>query len=130
MRYSAEEAAAIITQESQDNLFDLSDDGDDDFPVGSGSDIESETQEEYTESDTTDEDELEQNVFGTGPIPKQRRECGTRAGIRVGFNVSGEISGTQPPQDERPAAPWIAEEGESSRDKDSDTGGNEKDNHQ
>ena len=115
MRYSAEEAAAIITQESQDNLFDLSDDGDDDFPVGSGSDIESETQEEYTESDTTDEDELEQNVFGTGPIPKQRRECGTRAGIRVGFNVSGERSGTQPPQDEqlgtqppqdeRPAAP-------------------------
>ena len=46
MRYSAEEAAAIITQESQDNLFDLSDDGDDDFPVGSGSDIESETEEE------------------------------------------------------------------------------------
>ena len=42
----AEQAAAIITQESQDNLFDLSNDGDDDFPVGSGSDIESETEEE------------------------------------------------------------------------------------
>ena len=63
MRYSAEEAAAIITQESQDNLFDLSDDGDDDFPVGSGSDIESETEEENTESEATDEDELEQNVL-------------------------------------------------------------------
>ena len=139
MRYSAEEAAAIITQESQDNLFDLSDDGDDDFPVGSGSDIESETQEEYTESDTTDEDELEQNVFGNDPIPKRRRGYRTRGGIRVGFNVSGERSGTQPPQDEQlgtqppqdeqPAAPRIAEEGESSRDKDSDTDGNEKDNH-
>ena len=36
MWYSAEEAAAIITQESQYNLFDLSDDDNDDFPVGSG----------------------------------------------------------------------------------------------
>ena len=43
--------------------------------------------------------------------------------------MSGERRGTQPPQDERPAASRIAEEGESSRDKDSDTGGNEKDNH-
>ena len=55
--------------------FDLSDDGDDDFPVGSGSDIESETEEEYTESDTTDEDELEQNILGTGPISKRRTGC-------------------------------------------------------
>ena len=93
----AEQAAAIITQESQDNLFDLSNDGDDDFPVGSGSDIESETEEEYTESDTTDEDKLEQNVFGTGPILKRKRGCQTRRGIRGGINVSGERSGTQPP---------------------------------
>ena len=56
MWYSAEEAAAIITQEFQDKFFDFSDDGDDDFPVGSGSGIESETEEEYTKSDTTDED--------------------------------------------------------------------------
>ena len=69
----AEEAAAIITQESQDNFFDLFDYCNDDFPVVSGSDIESETEEEYTESDTTDEDKLEQNVLGTAPIPKQRR---------------------------------------------------------
>ena len=40
-----------------------------------------------------------------------------------------EQLGTQPPQDERPAAPRIAEEGKSSRDKDGDTGGNEKDNY-
>ena len=33
--------SAIITQESQDNYSDLSDDGDDDFPVDSGSGIES-----------------------------------------------------------------------------------------
>ena len=98
MRYSAEEAAAIITQESQDNLFDLSDDGDDDFPVGSGSDIESETEEENTESEATDEDELEQNVFGTGPIPKRRRGYRTRRVIRGGINVSGERLGTQPSQ--------------------------------
>ena len=45
MRYAAEEAAAIITQESQDNLLDLSDESDKDFPVVSGSDIESETDE-------------------------------------------------------------------------------------
>ena len=43
--------------------------------------------------------------------------------------MSGERRGTQPPQEERPAAPRIAEEGESSRDKDGGTGGNEKDNH-
>ena len=135
MRYSAEEAAAIITQESQDNLFGLCDDGDDDFPVGSGSEIESETEEEHTESDTTDEDKLEQNVFGTGPIPKRRRGCRTRGGINVSGERRGtqppqdEQLGTQPPQDERPAAPRIAEEGKSSRDKDCDTGGNEKDNY-
>ena len=45
MRYAAEEAAAIITQESQDNLLDLSDESDEDFPVVKGSDIESETDE-------------------------------------------------------------------------------------
>ena len=45
MRYSAEEAAAIITQEPQDNLLDLSDESDKDFPVVSGSDIESEIEE-------------------------------------------------------------------------------------
>ena len=45
MRYAAEEAAAIITQESQDNLLDLSDESDKDFAVVSGSDIESETDE-------------------------------------------------------------------------------------
>ena len=122
------------------NLFDLSDNGDDDFPEDGGSDIESETEEEYTESDITDEGELEQNVFGTGPIPKRRRGCRTRGDIREGINVSGERSGTHPPQDERlgtqppqdewPVAPRIAEEGESSRDKDDDAGGNEKDNHQ
>ena len=137
MRYSAEEAAAIITQESQDNPFDLSDDGNDYFPVGSESEIESET-DEYTESDITDEDELEQNVFGTGPIPKQRRGCQTRGGIKRGIKVSGERLGTQPPQDEwlgtqpsqyeQPAASWIAEEGEHRRDEDGDIGGNEKDN--
>ena len=66
-----------------------------------GSDIESETEEEYTESDITDEGELEQNVFGTGPIPKRRRGCRTRGDIREGINVSGERSGTHPPQDER-----------------------------
>ena len=33
--------SAIITQESQDNHSDLSDDGNDDFPVDSGSGIES-----------------------------------------------------------------------------------------
>ena len=43
--------------------------------MGSGSDIESETEEEYTESDTTDEDELEQNILGTGPISKRRTGC-------------------------------------------------------
>ena len=53
-----------------------------------------------------------------------------------GINVSGERRGTQPPQDEqlgtqpsqdeRPVAPRIAEEGESSRDKDGDTGSNER----
>ena len=43
--------------------------------------------------------------------------------------MSGERRGTQPPQEERPAAPRIAEEGENSRDKDRGTGGNEKDNH-
>ena len=52
--------------------------------------------------------------------------------------MSGERRGTQPPQDERlgtqpsqderPVAPRIAE-GESSRDKDGDTGSNVKDNH-
>ena len=99
MRYLAEEAAAIITQESQDNPFDLSDDGDDYFPVGSESEIESET-DEYTESDITDEDELEQNVFGTGSIPKRRRGCQTRGGIKGGIKVSGERLGTQPLQDE------------------------------
>ena len=134
MGYSPEEPAAIITQESQDNFFDLSDDGNDGFPVSSGSDIESETEEEYTVSDTTDEDELEQNAFGTGPIRKRRRGCRTRGGIRGGKNIPGERHGTQPPQDkplgiqppndERPAPPRIAEEGESSRDKDGDTGGN------
>ena len=139
MWYLAEESAAFITQESQDNFFDLSDDGGDDFPVGSGSDIESETEGEYTKSNTTDEDKLEQNVFGTGPIPKQKRGCWTRGGIRGGINVSHERHrtqlpqdkqlGTQPLLDEQPAAPRIAEEGESSRDKDGDTGGNEKDNH-
>ena len=81
MRYSTEEAAAIITQESQDNLFYSSDDGINKFPVGSGSD--------YTKSDTTDEDELEQNVFGTGPIPKRRRGCQKRGGIRGGINGFG-----------------------------------------
>ena len=127
MRYSAEEAAAIITQESQDNPFDLSDDGNDYFPVGSESEIESET-DEYTESDITDEDELEQNVFGSGPIPKQRRGCQTRGGIKRGIKVSGERLGTQPSQYEQPAASRIAEEGEHRRDEDGDTGGNEKDN--
>ena len=109
--------------------FDLSDDGDDDFPVGSGSDIESETEEEYTESDTTDEDELEQNILGTGPISKRRTGCWTREGIRESINMSGERRGTQPPQNERPGALRITEEGESSRDKNGDTVGNEKDNH-
>ena len=97
----AEEAAAIITQESQDNFFDLFDYCNDDFPVVSGSDIESETEEEYTESDTTDEDKLEQNAFGTGPITKRRRGRRTRGGIRGGINVSDEKRGTQPPRDER-----------------------------
>ena len=120
MRYSAEETTAIITQESQENLFDLSDDDDDDFPVGIGSDIESESEEEYTESDTTDKNELEQNIFGIGPIPRHRRGCRTRGGIRGDINVSGERRGNQPPQDERlgtqppqneqPADPRIAEE--------------------
>ena len=87
MQYSTEEAAAIIIQVSQDNLFDLYDDGNGNFPVGSGSNIGSETEEEYTESNTTDEDELEQNVFGTGPIPKRRRGCQTRGGIRGSINV-------------------------------------------
>ena len=87
MQYSTEEAAAFITQVSQDNLFDLYDDGNGNFPVGSGSNIGSETEEEYTESNTTDEDELEQNVFGTGPIPKRRRGCQTRGGIRGSINV-------------------------------------------
>ena len=88
MGYSPEEPSAIITQESQDNFFDLSDDGNDGFPVSSGSDIESETEEEYTVSDTTDEDELEQNAFGTGPIRKRRRGCRTRGGIRGGQEYS------------------------------------------
>ena len=49
----------LLHKNSKTIFFDFSDDGDDDFPVGSGSGIESETEEEYTESDTTDEDELE-----------------------------------------------------------------------
>ena len=97
LKLFVQETAAIITQESQDNLFDLFDDGNDDFPVGSGSDIESETEEKYTKSDTTDEDKLEKNVFGSGPIPKQRRGCQTRGDIRGGINVSRERHGTQPP---------------------------------
>ena len=97
--------------------------------MGSGSDIESETEEEYTESDTTDEDELEQNILGTGPISKPRTGCWTRGGIRESINMSGERRGTQPPQNERPGALRITEEGESSRDKNGDTVGNEKDNH-
>ena len=98
MWYSAEEAAAIIAKESQDNLFYLSDDGDDDFPVKCGPDVEFQTEEEYTKSDTTNE-ELEQNVFGIDPILKWKRECRTRAGITGGIHVSGERYGTQPPQD-------------------------------
>ena len=43
--------------------------------------------------------------------------------------MSGERCGTQPPQDEWPAAPQIAGGGGSSRDKDGHIGGNEKDNH-
>ena len=39
--FSSVRHLAIITQESQDNHSDLSDDGDDDFPVDSGSGIES-----------------------------------------------------------------------------------------
>ena len=53
MRYSAEEAAAIITEESQDNRFDLSDERDEDFPVDSGSDIESETEEVPNQTKTS-----------------------------------------------------------------------------
>ena len=40
-----------------------------------------------------------------------------------------EWLGTQPPQDQRPAAPRIAAKGEISSDRDDDTGGNEKVNH-
>ena len=43
--------------------------------------------------------------------------------------MSDERCGTQPPQDEWPAAPQSAGGGGSSGDKDGDIGGNEKDNH-
>ena len=43
--------------------------------------------------------------------------------------MSGERCGTQPPQDEWPAALQSAGGGGSSGDKDGDIGGNEKDNH-
>ena len=52
--------------------------------MGSGSNIECETQNEYTESDTTDDDYLKQNFFGTDPIMKRRRGCWTRRSIRGG----------------------------------------------
>ena len=58
--------------------------------MGSGLDIESEAEEEYIKSSTTDEDQLEQSVFGTVPIQKQRRGCQRRGGIRGGINVPGE----------------------------------------
>ena len=54
------------------------DDDDSDLPADSGSEIESES--EYTDSDTTDEEELADNVFNDGMIPC--RGLRTRGGYR------------------------------------------------
>ena len=59
---------------------DDADDDDSDLPADSGSEIEFESESEYTDSDTTDEEELADNVFNAGMVP-----CGglrTRGGYR------------------------------------------------
>ena len=47
---------------------DDADDDDSDLPADSGSEIEFESESEYTDSDTTDEEELADNVFNDGMV--------------------------------------------------------------
>ena len=56
------------------------DDDDSDLPADSGSEIEFESESEYTDSDTTDEEELADNVFNDGMVPC--RGLRTRGGYR------------------------------------------------
>ena len=61
-RFSAEQAAEMI-------IADDTDDDDSDLPAYSGPEIDSESESEYTDSDTTDEEELADNVFNDGMVP-------------------------------------------------------------
>ena len=49
-------------------IADDADDDDSDLPAYSGPEIESESESEYTDSDTTDEEELADNVFNDGMV--------------------------------------------------------------
>ena len=59
---------------------DDADDDDSDLPADSGSEIEFESESEYTDSDTTDEEELADNAFNDGMVPC--RGLRTRGGYR------------------------------------------------
>ena len=74
-RFSAEQAAKMITADAAD-----ADDGDSDLPADSGSEIEYKPEPEYTHSDTTDEEELADNIFNDGMVPC--RGLRTRSGYR------------------------------------------------
>ena len=65
----------MITADAAD-----ADDGDSDLPADSGSEIEYKPEPEYTHSDTTDEEELADNIFNDGMVPC--RGLRTRSGYR------------------------------------------------
>ena len=72
-RFSAEQAAEII-------IADADDADDSSLPGDSGSEIESESECEYTHSDTIDEEEFPDNVFNDGMVPC--RGLRTKGGYR------------------------------------------------
>ena len=60
-RFSAEQAAEMIIGDA--------DDDDSDLLADSGSEIKSESESKYTDSDTTNEEDLAGNVFNDGTVP-------------------------------------------------------------
>ena len=73
-RFSTEQAAEMIIADAADA------DDNSHLPAASGSEIESEPEPKYTDSDTTDEEKLADNAFNGGMVPC--RGLRTRGGYR------------------------------------------------
>ena len=73
-RFSTEQAAEMIIADAADA------DDNSHLPAASGSEIESEPESKYPDSDTTDEEKLADNAFNDGMVPS--RGLRTRGGYR------------------------------------------------